>query len=96
MKTIRQTLIPYHVLSLYCPNENPSEDFIREVRRRMYQIMHKKLVPERLHDHATSWVVRQEMSLYFPPRYAKGHTPLEIITGETPDITEYLDFGFYD
>ena len=28
--------------------------------------------------------------------YAKGCTPLEIITGETPDITEYLDFGFYD
>ena len=28
--------------------------------------------------------------------YAKGRTPLEIITGETPDISEYLDFGFYD
>ena len=23
-------------------------------------------------------------------------TPLELITGETPDISEYLDFGFYD
>ena len=25
-----------------------------------------------------------------------GRTPLEELTGETPDITEYLDFGFYD
>ena len=29
-------------------------------------------------------------------RYAKGRTALQIITVETPDISEYLDFGFYD
>ena len=29
-------------------------------------------------------------------RYSNGRTPIEIITGETPDISEYLDFGFYD
>ena len=28
--------------------------------------------------------------------YADGRIPLEIITVCTPDITEYLDFGFYD
>ena len=27
--------------------------------------------------------------------YASGRTPLEYITGETPDISEYLDFTFY-
>jgi len=26
----------------------------------------------------------------------EGKTPLENVTGETPDISEYLDFGFYD
>ena len=25
-----------------------------------------------------------------------GRTPLEQVTGETPDISEYLHFGFYD
>jgi hypothetical protein len=25
-----------------------------------------------------------------------GRAPLEQVTGETPDISEYLDFGFYD
>ena len=29
-------------------------------------------------------------------KYAEGRMPLEIITGETPDISEYLDFDFYD
>ena len=28
--------------------------------------------------------------------YAKGRTALEIITVETTDISEYLDFAFYD
>ena len=27
---------------------------------------------------------------------ANGRMPLEIITGDTPDISEFLDFGFYD
>ena len=26
----------------------------------------------------------------------QGRTPLEALTGETPDISKYLDFGFYD
>jgi hypothetical protein len=26
----------------------------------------------------------------------KGRTPIEALTGKTPDISEYLDFGFYD
>ena len=26
----------------------------------------------------------------------KGRTPLERVTGDTVDISEYLDFGFYD
>ena len=29
-------------------------------------------------------------------RYSKGRTPLEIVTADTPDIMEYLDFGYYD
>ena len=28
-------------------------------------------------------------------KYADGRVPLEIITGITPDITEYLDFTIY-
>ena len=28
--------------------------------------------------------------------YLQGRTPLEALTGETPDISQYLDFGFYD
>ena len=26
----------------------------------------------------------------------QGRTPLEALTGETPDVSQYLDFGLYD
>ena len=26
----------------------------------------------------------------------EGRTPIEQVTGETPNISEYLDFSFYD
>ena len=29
-------------------------------------------------------------------KYAKERTPIEIITGNIPDISEYLDFSLYD
>ena len=29
-------------------------------------------------------------------KYANGRTPIEIATGETPDISEYIDFSFFD
>ena len=28
-------------------------------------------------------------------KYANGRTAIEIVIGDTPDISEYLDFGFY-
>ena len=28
--------------------------------------------------------------------YSDERNPLEIITGDTPDLSEYLDFEFYD
>ena len=30
------------------------------------------------------------------PGYSNRQTPLDIITGETPEVSEYLDFGFYN
>jgi len=37
------------------------------------------------------WVCKTGNSTSASSRYAKTGTPIEIITGHTPDITEYLD-----
>ena len=96
MKTIKEYEIDYHVSAPRRPNENPSEGQIRELKRRWYRIMTKRDVPERLWDFGLIWVCETGNITASSSKYAGGRTSLELITGETPDISEYLDFGFYD
>ncbi len=42
------------------------------------------------------WVCEIENVCANLSKYADGRTPMEIITGETPDISEYLAFEFYN
>ena len=56
----------------------------------------KKNVHKRLWDFAISYVSEISNVIVTGSRYSKGQTPIEIITGNTPEITEYLDFSLYD
>ena len=95
-KGLRQYNIDWHVSAPRRPNENPAEGTIREVKRRFYQIIHKKAVPKRLWDYLIVWICETSSLSVSSSKYANGRTAVEIISGETPDISEYLDFGFYD
>jgi hypothetical protein len=58
--------------------------------------MVKQNMPKRLWDYGIIWACKI-MSLTSNTTFnLKGITPMEQITGETPDISEYLDFGLYD
>ena len=96
MDAIRRYEIKYHVSGPRRPNENPAEQSIHEIKKRWYRVMLKKKVPPRLWDYGFTWVCETENICANFSKYAEGRTPLEIITGETPDISEYLDFEFYD
>ena len=96
MSIIRINEIKFHISGPYWPDQNPAEGLIRETKKRFYRLMNKKRVPMRLWDFAFDWVCETGNITVNSSRYAKGRTPIEIITGITPDITEYLDFGFYD
>jgi hypothetical protein len=56
----------------------------------------KLLVPARLWDYGFVWVCEIGNICANISKYAEGRTPIEIITGKTPNISEYLDFEFYD
>ena len=58
--------------------------------------MLKKRVPQRLWNFALLWICETGNVTVTSSHYAQGRTPLEIITGETPNISEFFDFGFYD
>ena len=96
MKTVRKYDTQYHILSPCIPNENPAEWSIIELKKIWYCIMIKNKVPERLWDYGLLWISKNGNLSVSSSRYASGCTSFECITGETPNISEYLDFTFYD
>ena len=58
--------------------------------------MVRKQVPTRLWDYVMSWVTDIMYLTYTSAGDINVCVPLRRVTGETPNISEYLDFGFYD
>ena len=56
----------------------------------------KKNIHDRRWDDGFDYVFESEILTFNSSRYSDGITPLEIITCEKPDLSEYLDFGSYD
>ena len=95
METINRATIDYHISRPYRPEENPAEGGIRELKRRFYRLVVKHGIPERLWDFVLDYVVDTMNITANYSRYSDGRVPLEVITGITPDITEYMDFTIY-
>ena len=96
MKYIRKYDIDYHIIQPHQPNQNRAEGVIREVRRRWFRVVRQQNVPHRLWDFGSKWccdVMNRTVNSVYE---LGGRTPLEQVTGETPDISEYMDFAFYD
>ena len=96
MKQIRRNDINYQVSEPDMHNQNPVEGCIRELRRKWYRIMIKQRVPEELWDYGIRWVSETSSLTHSYAGSMEGHIPLTQVTGEIADISEYLDFSFYD
>jgi hypothetical protein len=58
--------------------------------------MIRKRVPRKLWDYGVRWTTQVMQLTSTQARGLQEACPLEDVTGETVDISEYLDFGFYD
>ena len=96
MNNVKKYAIDHHTTEPYRPNHNFAEGVIREVRRKWFRVMVRKTVPHRLWDYGLQWVCDIQNRTSNSARGLEGRCPLERVTGETVDISEYLDFGFYD
>jgi hypothetical protein len=66
---------------------------IDQVKRRWKDLMVRKKVPSRLWDYALVWISEILSHL---ARGKDGIPGIEELTGQTADISEWLDFDFYD
>ena len=96
MEQVRKHHIDLHTTEPGRYNQSKVEGVIRELRKNWFRTMHRKRVPKRLWDYGLKWVSEVRVRTSSDVMDLKGWTPLERITGDTVDISEYLDFGFYD
>ena len=96
MKEVRKHGIDIHATNTDRHNQSKVEGVIREMCKKWFRVMLRKNIPHRLWDYRLKWVSEimqrnacSEGSLHY-------FTSPEEVTGETTDISEYLDFGFYD
>ena len=94
-RQIRQNDIDHHRIEPEFHNQNPCEGVIRELRKKWYRVMVRKKVPQRLWDYGMKWV-SEIMSMTYTSAGGLNDIPMSSVTGDTIDISEYLDFGFYD
>ena len=92
-KTIRRLHINWRLTEPYSPWQNRAEDAIRELKRRWKRTRLKTGASPRLWDYGLTHEAR---ILSLIARGPNGRTPYEAVVHETPDISEYLDFDFYD
>ena len=96
MDQVRKHHIDLHTTEPGRYIQSKVEGVIHELRKSWFRTMHRKRVPKRLWDYGLMWVSEVRVRTSTDATDLKGRTPLERITGDTVDISEYLDFGFYD
>ena len=93
MKTVNYLRTKIKQTEPYSPWQNQAESAIRELKKRWKHRMSVKKIPRRLWDYGL--VYESEIM----SRIARGNekrTGIERFTGDTPDISEWVDFDFYD
>ena len=96
MKQILSHGIDLHTSEADMHNQNPAEGVIGELRRKWYRIMVRKQIPKQLWYYGIRWVSEISSLTHTTAGTLWRIIPLQQVTGETPDISEYLDFSLYD
>jgi hypothetical protein len=88
--------INLHASSPKQPNENPAEGVIREICKIWFRLMQATNLPKQLWDFGVIWVCELMQGTTSSLYHSNGITPIEIIPGDTLDISEHLVIDLYD
>ena len=92
-KHVRFWKIKMSTIEPNTPKQNYMEPVTGSLRKRLLYLYDEKGASPRLWSYATKWLAEIRSRTY---RESTGRTGLESLTGDTPDISEYTDFSFYD
>jgi hypothetical protein len=95
-KLVRKYGIQTHISEAGMHNQSPAEGVVRELRRKWFRVMFKKRVPVNFWDYGMRWVSETMSRTHLRAHRIDGGVPLQGIIGDTVDISNYLEFGFYD
>ena len=93
MKTVNYLRIKIKQTEPYSPWQNQAESAIRELKKRWKHRMSIKRIPRRLWDYG---LVYESEIMSRTARGVDKRTGIQRVTGDTPDISEWIDFDFYD
>ena len=91
--TLRKNNITGEVTQPHRPNQNPAETVIRELRKRWYRAIFRTNCPRTLWNYGLPHFAKLMQLTASNAAGLEGRTPLGDLMGETPDISQYLDFG---
>jgi len=77
------------------PWQNRTEVEIRELKKHIRQLMDRTNTPGEFWDFCVKYVVELRNRLARPLSRLNGRTPQELITGNTPDISELIEFEWF-
>ena len=95
-RTLRKNNIDGVITPPHRPNLNPVETVIRELRKKWYRAIFRTNCPRVIWNYGLPHFARIMQHTATNAAGLEGKTPLGDLTGETPDISQYLDFGWYD
>jgi len=85
--------IPRNVTEPYSPWQNRAES---EVKRAVRRVMQRANSPQRLWDYCAVHQAELHCLTATDLYHLHGRTPYEIVTGNTPDISEYCQYWWYE
>ena len=77
------------------PWQNRTECEIRDLKKTVRWFLYKMQTPLSLWDFCCQYTVELRNRLARPLPQLHGCTPYEVLTGNTPDISEYIEFSWY-
>jgi hypothetical protein len=93
-KVIKQYLLVQRTVEPHSAWQNCVEIKICELKKHFCRIMHRARCPEAFWCYGMEYVCQIRKLMVRPS--LDWQTLLEVLTGDTPDCTEYLNFDFYD